>query len=243
MDEAYFLLGKSRYFDNRFLPALEAFNYILFKYPTSKYINEIKIWKEKINIRLNQDNFAIDNLKTLLSETNLTDFETSMAQSFIAQAYINVNELDSAVNYLNLSIKVGGYNRDMPRKKFLLAQLYQDLSVSDSAYKNYSEIVSLKRKTSKEFFVNSAVNKAILSDSVEYAVQDLKLLLKDIENKKYRDIIYYNLAMIYLKQKDSENDKKSNEIDSLVIYYLNKSLDSKSSDKILFSKTYNYLAQ
>ena len=73
MDEAYFLLGKSRYFDNRFLPALEAFNYILFKYPTSKYINEIKIWKEKINIRLNQDNFAIDNLftkaKSLLSST------------------------------------------------------------------------------------------------------------------------------------------------------------------------------
>lgn len=243
MDEAYFLLGKSRYFDNRFLPALEAFNYILFKYPTSEYINEIKIWKEKINIRLNQDNFAIDNLKTLLSESNLTDFETSMAQSFIAQAYININELDSAVNYLNLSIKVGGYNIDSPRKKFLLAQLYQDLSVSDSAYKNFSEIVSLKRKTSKEFFINSAVNKAILSDSVEYAVQDLKLLLKDIENKKYSDIIYYNLAMIYLNQKDSEIDKKSNEIDSLVIYYLNKSLGSKSNDKTLLSKTYNYLAQ
>ena len=32
MDEAYFLLAKSRYYDNRFIPALEALNYILFKY-------------------------------------------------------------------------------------------------------------------------------------------------------------------------------------------------------------------
>ena len=31
IDEAYMLLGKARYFDNRFIPAQEAFNYILFK--------------------------------------------------------------------------------------------------------------------------------------------------------------------------------------------------------------------
>ena len=50
MDEAYLLLGKSRYFDNRFIPALEAFNYILYKYPTSELINEVKIWKEKVHM-------------------------------------------------------------------------------------------------------------------------------------------------------------------------------------------------
>ena len=32
IDEAYLLLGKSRYYDQRFLPALEAFNYILYKF-------------------------------------------------------------------------------------------------------------------------------------------------------------------------------------------------------------------
>ena len=47
MDEAYILLGKSRYYDQRFIPALEAFNYILYKYPESDRINEAKIWREK----------------------------------------------------------------------------------------------------------------------------------------------------------------------------------------------------
>ena len=65
MDEAYLLLGKSRYYDQRFIPSLEAFNYILFKYPTSKYINHVKIWKEKINIRLGQSSRALVNLKEL----------------------------------------------------------------------------------------------------------------------------------------------------------------------------------
>ena len=68
MDEAYLLLGKSRYYDQRFIPSLEAFNYILYKYPTSQYINHVKIWKEKINIRLGQSETAIVNLKELILE-------------------------------------------------------------------------------------------------------------------------------------------------------------------------------
>jgi hypothetical protein len=45
MDEAYLLLGKARYFDQRFVPALEAFNYILYKYPASDKINQAKVWR------------------------------------------------------------------------------------------------------------------------------------------------------------------------------------------------------
>ncbi|WAC01104.1 hypothetical protein N7U66_13125 [Lacinutrix neustonica] len=43
MDEAYLLLGKARYFDQRFIPAPEAFNYILYKYPASSNINQAKV--------------------------------------------------------------------------------------------------------------------------------------------------------------------------------------------------------
>src|SRR5690554_7366826 len=65
IDEAYILLGKARYFDSRFIPALEAFNYILNKYPTSNSINSAKIWKEKTNIRLQNEEVAIKTLKVL----------------------------------------------------------------------------------------------------------------------------------------------------------------------------------
>src|SRR5690606_32441250 len=68
MDEAHLLLGKARYYDNRFVPALEAFNYILYKYPTSDKIYEAKVWREKTNIRMENDQLAVNNLRKLLGE-------------------------------------------------------------------------------------------------------------------------------------------------------------------------------
>jgi hypothetical protein len=55
IDEAYLLLGKARYYDQRFFPALEAFNYILYKSSTSSNINPAKLWREKTNMRLGND--------------------------------------------------------------------------------------------------------------------------------------------------------------------------------------------
>ena len=65
IDEVFVLLGKARYFDNRFIPALEAFNYILFKYPASSNINLAKIWRAKTNLRLQNEDIVIKNLKRL----------------------------------------------------------------------------------------------------------------------------------------------------------------------------------
>ena len=42
IDDAYILLGKARYFNGKFISALEAFNYILYKYPESSNINLAK---------------------------------------------------------------------------------------------------------------------------------------------------------------------------------------------------------
>ena len=68
IDEAYLLLGKARYYDQRFVPALAAFNNILNKYPTSDKINQVKIWREKADMRLDNNEIAIKKLKRLLED-------------------------------------------------------------------------------------------------------------------------------------------------------------------------------
>ncbi len=105
MDEAYLLLGKSRYFDQRFVPALEAFNYILYKYPASDKINQAKIWREKTNIRLDNDELAIKNLKRLLKQEELEDQDLADATSMLAQAYLNTKSVDSAITQLRNRFK------------------------------------------------------------------------------------------------------------------------------------------
>jgi TolA-binding protein len=66
IDEAYILLGQTRYFSGRFIPALEAFNYILFKYPASDNVNLAKIWRAKTNLRLQNEVIAIENFKDII---------------------------------------------------------------------------------------------------------------------------------------------------------------------------------
>ena len=61
IDDAYLLLGKSRYYTQRFIPAVESFNYIIANYPKASLINETKIWRAKTNIRLDNEKLAIVN--------------------------------------------------------------------------------------------------------------------------------------------------------------------------------------
>jgi len=184
MDQAYFLLGKARYYDNRFIPALEAFNYILYKYPTSEYINKVKIWKEKINIRLDQNKYAIDNLKELLEEENLLIEERSLANSYLAQAFINIEQIDSAAYFLKKSNQQFKNIKNNPRNTFLLAQLYQELKVKDTASELYSEIIDLNRKIPRKFYIHSHINKSSISDSIQHAIRNnLKKSEIIVENK------------------------------------------------------------
>ena len=65
IDKAYLLLGKSRYYDRRFFPALEAFNFLLDSYGSQAAYLEGVIWREKTNIRLLNNEIAIGNLRPL----------------------------------------------------------------------------------------------------------------------------------------------------------------------------------
>ena len=71
IDEAYLLLGKARYFDQRFIPALEAFNYILRRYPASNNIIHARVWREKTHMRLDNNRLAVNNLKKVLDLEHL----------------------------------------------------------------------------------------------------------------------------------------------------------------------------
>ena len=127
IDEAYLLLGKARYFDQRFIPALEAFNYILYKYPASDKINQAKVWREKTNMRLVDNEIAIENLKRLLEQEDLEDQQLADATSTLAQAYINLEQLDSAIVHIKTASKATKKNEEKGRFNFIKGQLYNAL--------------------------------------------------------------------------------------------------------------------
>ncbi len=232
MDEAYLLLGKARYFDQRFIPALEAFNYILYKYPASDKINQAKIWREKTNIRLESDELAIENLKRLLEQEELINQDLADATSMLAQAYLNLKHIDSALIQMKIASEFTRKNEEKGRYNFIKGQLYNKLEEKDSANLAFEEVIELHRKTPRIYYIAAHLEKVKNFDlengnKLEF-MEYLSELEENRENKPYLDKIYYQIGEYH----------NENESDSVAVSYYNKSLRTNSVDKYL--KAINY---
>jgi len=235
MDEAYLLLGKSRYFDQRFVPALESFNYILYKYPASNKINQAKVWREKANIRLENDDLAIQNLKRLLDQEELEGQVLADASSMLAQAYINTKSLDSALTQIDIAANVTKSNDERGRYRFIQGQLYNALGDKDSANIAFDRVIELNRSTPRMYLISAHIEKAKNFDYNDGNKLEFLELLTDLEynreNRPYLDKIYHQIAEYHLKDN----------LDSLAVVYYNMSLRTNTQDKVLKARTYEIL--
>jgi Flp pilus assembly protein TadD len=235
IDEAYMLLGKARYFDNRFIPALEAFNYILFKYPASSNINLAKIWRAKTNIRLQNEDVAIQNLKKLIELEKLSKYDIVEASSTLAQAYITTKSLDSAITQLQVASKFTKNNEQRGRLHFIEGQLYSNLGKKDSANLAFDKVIALNRRSPRVYMINAHLEKIKNFDSKNGDKIALQDLLEDLEtnreNRPFLDRIYHQIAQYQLQ----------NQSDSTAISYFNKSLRTNSEDELLTATNYQIL--
>ena len=235
IDEAYLMLGKARYFDQRFFPALEAFNYILHKYPASNTINHAQIWREKTNIRLQNNKLAIKNLKRILEFESLKHQDKADASAMLAQAYININHLDSAVVPIRTAAKFTSNNDEKGRYYYIQGQLYNLLEQRDSANYAFDEVIELNRKSPREYLVNAQIEKTrnfnFKTEKSLVLLARLKEMEENRENRPFLDKIYFQLAEYY------------SHIDStqLATSYYNKSLREPSRDNYLISLNYETL--
>ncbi len=232
IDEAYLLLGKARYYDQRFVPALAAFNNILNKYPTSDKINQVKIWREKSNMRLDNNEGAIKKLKRLLEEEELEDQDLADATATLAQAYINIKAKDSAIALLGIAAENTKVKSEKARFHFIRGQLYNEFEEKDSANIEFDAIIDMHRQIPRAFYINAHLEKSYNFDAekgneVEF-LEYLTDLEENRENRPFLDKIYYRIAEFH-RHKAS---------DSLAEAYYNKSLRKVTSDKYLRALNY-----
>ncbi len=235
IDEAYLLLGEARYFDQRFVPALEAFNYILYKYPASDKINTAKVWREKTNIRLENNELALKNLKRLLDQEELEDQDLADATAMMAQAYINIKAKDSALPQLRIAAEHTKKHREKARYNFIIGQLYNEFGHKDSANMVFDKIIDMHRKIPRPYYINAHLAKVAnfdmeSGDRIEFE-EYLTDLEENRENRPFLDKIYYRIAEYY----------RANGGDSTAIAYYNKSLRTNSGDQQLLAYNYSTL--
>ncbi|MEZ4875687.1 MAG: hypothetical protein R2793_09640 [Flavobacteriaceae bacterium] len=237
IDEAYMMLGKARYFDQRFVPAQDAFNFILNRYPTCNNINEARMWKAKTNIRLGNEDGALEELTQLMKKEGLEDEDKADASAIMAQAYINLDTLEAALPYIKTASAYVKDNELKGRYAFIKGQIYNRLGTKDSANLAFDEVIELNRKSPRVYMINAYMEKARnfdyeKDDKVAFLelLQDLE---KNRENRPYLDLIYNQFGEYY---RNTEN------IDTAVIYY-NKSIKKYQDNPQLQALNYSTLAE
>ncbi|MFV8358877.1 tetratricopeptide repeat protein [Flavobacterium sp. LS1P3] len=235
IDEAYLMLGKARYYDQRFVPALDAFNYILYKYPNSSKIYEAKIWREKTNMRLGNDALVIKNISKLLEDHEVKKQVFADANALLSESFLNLEEKDSAVAKLKLAIAFTKVNQERARYRFVLGQLYQQLGYKDSAVTSYQSVIDMNRKADRKFVIQAHAKKAELFDyqngDSNSFTKTFDKLAKDRENRPYKDLIFHQMAVFY----DQKNDQKK------ALDFYNLSLRTDSKDSYLVASNYRNL--
>lgn len=236
MDEAHLLLGKARYYDGRFIPALEAFNYVFYKYPTSNHYVEAKIWREKTNIRLENEAVAIKSLEEILLTPKLKDSLKSMANAALAQAYINTNEYECALKHIKEAHTFAKMNDQKARYLFIKGQLYEKLQVVDSAKTAYQEVIKMNRKAPRIMHVWAHAKLSLPEDPTKNdSIIFLEKFNKHLENRENRphiDVFAHHLGLYYERQKNFPK----------AIEWYNKSLRKPSNDTYLTASNYRNIA-
>ncbi|RTY88433.1 tetratricopeptide repeat protein [Flavobacterium sp. RSP15] len=235
IDEAYLMLGKARYYDQRFVPALDAFNYILYKYPNSSKIYEAKIWREKTNMRLGNDALVIKNISKLVEDHDLKNQVFADANALLAASFFNLEEKDSAVAKIKNAIEYTKINQEKARYRFVLGQLYQGLGYKDSAVASYQSVIDMNRKSERRFVIQAHAKKAELFDyekgDFNSFVETYDELIEDRENRPYKDMIFHQMAVFYDKQNRQEQ----------ALDFYNASLKTSSKDTYLVASNYRNL--
>lgn len=234
IQKAYLLLGKARYFDRRFVPALEAFNFLLEGYDETSTYYEGKLWREKTNLRLGNNALAIDNLKPLVMRVSFQEPLHASINATIAQAYLNLQNEDSARVYITRAAMAEKDNITKMRYRYIEAQLLERVQLLDSAKDAYQSIVNWKRKAPRIFWMQAklqVVRLQAIQDSVS-PLKRLERLAGPFENQPYLHLIRQQQARYLLAQQQ----------DSLALIYYNKSLKSPYVDPPTRQNNYRELA-
>ena len=235
IQEAYLLLGKARYFDRRFLPALEAFNFLLEGYyGNEKVYYEGKLWREKTNLRLGKPALAVDNLKPLAQRIPFGTKLYPEVNATVAQAYLNLKNEDSARVYIARAALAEKDRTTKARYRYIEAQLLEKANLLDSASQAFQSIVNWNRKSPRIFWMQAKLQAIRLKSSLDSVSPRpiLERLAKGFENQPYLHLIHQQDARYLFSQNQ----------DSLAVQFYNKSLQSPGVDVATQMANYRELA-
>ena len=201
-DDAYFLVGKARYYKAEFDEAEKVFKYVNTTGKEPNVRHAALVWLMRTFIQEKQIDNAIAVSDLLNKERGLPENARDL---FLTRAQLAIirQQPDTAILNLRLAIPEVPTKNERSRLRFILGQLYQQQGKDQLANEQYRKI--LRRNPPYELDLFTKLNLAQvtqLSDASGKAKIDkyLARLLKDFKNVEYRDKIYYEMARLEFRQ-------------------------------------------
>ncbi len=233
IDKAYLLLGKSRYYQKRFMNALDAFNYVIDNDFQSDLRPLFKFWKEKTNIRMDNYEQAIRNLQFLARQKETPQEIRSEAYAYAGQALIKIDSFSQAAGSMQNAAELAKSKEKKARYLFITAQLLEKINLRDSAIAFLQKIEEMKRP--RKYSLQAELFRYHLSlDKKDQHPEMFKSLFTKLKRYEYHTLypyINYEIGEIY----HSEDSLKN-----AVTYYTKA---ARSQDQYLKEKSYEQMSK
>ena len=145
-DDAFLLLGKARYYSQRFVPALESFNYVVKNYPKADLIQETRVWLAKSYLRLQNDDLALSTLKGMLKTKELLDKDIlEKVHTALAMVYTVMDSTPQVIHHLKESTLTKYDKEQTARNTYILGQIYRERNQIDSSSLAFRKVADMKK--------------------------------------------------------------------------------------------------
>ncbi|HEX3383643.1 MAG TPA: hypothetical protein VHS53_00565, partial [Mucilaginibacter sp.] len=214
LGNAYLVIGEADFLEGDYFNATEFFSYIIRSFPKNvKLTEEATVWKARALIHLNDLSQA-----KLESDSAILNITKKIPKQIRAEAYatklqydINVQNYEEGEQMAKQAIHFSRDKKQRLRWTFIMAQLQELNKKPQKAYKNYSGIVNSNALFEMAF--NASLNRIRITESQNGTkvnrIQMLSNLLKNANNKEFKDQIYYQIAEIDYNNKQVDEAMKN----------------------------------
>ena len=236
IDDAYMLLGKARYYNGRYIPALEAFNHLLTNYGETNQRYNAAVWREKAHIQLGREQLAVTDLEKILQEEQPKRRERATLHAVLAQAFINLEAYPKAIEALKQASQETKEKPKRGRYYYIIGQLFEHLQQRDSAQAYYQKVIGLNWNIPRRLWVEAQIGKARTQtltpeQKIEYT-KKLRKMEKLYEHKDLLDLVYFQHALFL----EGENKPKG------ATEYFLRSLEKNKDNDGLRQRAHEHLA-
>jgi len=213
LGDAYLVLGKANYLERNYYNAVEYFSYVIRSFPKRKdLLQEAQVWKTRTLMYLDK----LPEAKPVIDSAilNINPKKRVFADIYATKLQYDINVQDYADGE-EMAKQAVHYCKDRVQRlrwTFILAQLQELNNKTKEAFKNYSQIA--KSNALFEMAFNASLNLVRIEDTQNgikiNRIDRLLSLLKNPNDKEFKDQIYYQVAQIYFADKN---------VDEAIKYY------------------------